>query len=63
MLRPFPNLVAFCYVLSAVVAQNLKPVKLLSQELPTFLLFRDGRSVAQQCEGYSRAKLFIDYFS
>ena len=27
----------------------LKPVKLLSQQLPTFLLFRDRRSVAQQC--------------
>ena len=29
-------------------AQSLKPVKLLSQHLPTFLLFRDRRSVAQQ---------------
>ena len=32
-----------------VVAQSLKPVKLFSQLLPTFLLFRDRRSVAQQC--------------
>ena len=32
-----------------VVAQSLKPVKLFSQQLPTFLLFRDSRSVAQQC--------------
>ena len=32
-----------------VVAQSLKPVKLFSQQLPTFLLFRDHRSVAQQC--------------
>ena len=32
-----------------VVAKSLKPVKLLSQQLPTFLLFRDRRSVAQQC--------------
>ena len=32
-----------------VVAQSLKPVKLFSQQLPTFLLFRDRRSVAQQC--------------
>ena len=32
-----------------VVAQSLKPVKLLSQQLATFLLFRDRRSVAQQC--------------
>ena len=38
------------YTLSHVVAsaQSLKPVKLLSQQLPTFLLFRDRRSVAQQ---------------
>ena len=32
-----------------VVAQSLKPVKLFSQQLPTFLLFRDRRSVAQEC--------------
>ena len=32
-----------------VVAQNLKPVKLFSPHLPTLLLFRDHRSVAQQC--------------
>ena len=32
-----------------VVAQSLKPVKLFSQQLLTFLLFRDRRSVAQQC--------------
>ena len=38
-----------CCVLSGVVVQSLKPVKLLSQQLPTFLLFRDRRSVAQQC--------------
>ena len=31
------------------VAQSLKPVKVFSQQLPTFLLFRDRRSVAQQC--------------
>ena len=44
---------ATCYVhlhtLLDVVAQSLKPVKLFSQLLPTFLLFRDRRSVAQQC--------------
>ena len=44
MLRPFPHL-----GLLRVVAQSLKPVKVLSQQLPTFLLFRDRRSVAQQC--------------
>ena len=41
--------VACCCVLLGVVAQSLKPVKLFSQQLPTFLLFRDRRSVAQQC--------------
>ena len=41
MLRPF------CMLLW-VVAQNLKPVKLSNQQLPTFLLFRDRRRVAQQ---------------
>ena len=38
-----------CWMLLRVVAQSLKPVKLFSQQLPTFLLFRDRRSVAQQC--------------
>ena len=28
---------------------SVKPVKLFSQQLPTFLLFLDRRSVAQQC--------------
>ena len=37
------------HTLLHVVAQSLKPVKLFSQQLPTFLLFRDHRSVAQQC--------------
>ena len=46
MLRPFARL---CCMLLRVVAQSLKPVKLFSQQLPTFLLFRDRRSVAQQC--------------
>ena len=41
--------VACCCVLLGVVAQSLKPIKLLSQQLPTFRLFRDRRSVAQQC--------------
>ena len=38
-----------CCVLLGVVAQSLTPVKVLSQQLPTFLLFRDRRSIAQQC--------------
>ena len=41
--------VACCYVWLGVVVQSLKPIKLFSQQLPTFLLFRDRRSVAQQC--------------
>ena len=38
-----------CCMLLDVVARSLKPVKLFSQQLPTFLLFRDRRSVTQQC--------------
>ena len=49
LLRPFGHPVACCWMLLRVVAQSLKPVKLFSQQLPTFLLFRDRRSVAQQC--------------
>ena len=49
MLRPFAHPVASCCVLLRVVAQRLKPVKLFSQQLPTFLLFRDRRSVTLQC--------------
>ena len=49
MLRPFAHLVACYWMLLRVVAQSLKPVKLFSQQLPTFPLFRDRRSVAQQC--------------
>ena len=49
MLRPFAHPDACCWMLLRVVAQSLKPVKLFSQQLPTFLLFRNRRSVAQQC--------------
>ena len=49
MLRPFAHPVACYWMLWRVVAQSLKPVKLFSQQLPTFLLFRDRRSVVQQC--------------
>ena len=49
MLRLFAHPVACCWMLLRVVAQSLRPVKLFSQQLPTFLLFRDRRSVAQQC--------------
>ena len=49
MLRPFVQPVACCSVLLVVVTQSLKPGKLLSQQLQTFLLFRDRRSVVQQC--------------
>ena len=37
-----------CYMLLRVV-KSLKPVKLLTQQLPIFLLCRDRRSVAQRC--------------
>ena len=46
MLRPFTHPVACCWMLLRVVAQSLKPVKLFSQQLLTFLFFRDRRSVA-----------------
>ena len=49
MLRPFAHPVACSWMLLRVVAQGLKPVKLFSQQLSTFLLFRDHRGVAQQC--------------
>ena len=48
MLRSFHTLlhVVICfYVLLGVVAQRLKAVRLLGQQLPTLLLFRDRRSV------------------
>ena len=48
-LRPFAHPVSCCWMLLRVVAQSSKPVKLFSQQLSTFLLFRDRRSVAQQC--------------
>ena len=38
-----------CCMLLRVVAQSLNLAKLFSQQLPTLLLFRDRRSVAQQC--------------
>ena len=49
MLRPFTHPVACCWMLLHVVAKSLKPVKFFRQQLPTFLLFHDRRSVAQQC--------------
>ena len=44
MLRPFAHPVACCWMLLRVVAQILKPVKLFTQQLPTFLLFCMGGS-------------------
>ena len=58
MLRPFTHPVACCWMLLRVVALSLKPTKLFSQQLPTFLLFRDRRSVAQQCWIHPFAQLF-----
>ena len=49
MLRPFAHPVACCWMLLRVVTQSLKPFKLFSQQLSTFLMFCDRRSVAQQC--------------
>ena len=49
MLRPFAHPVACCWMWWCVVEQSLKLVKLFSHQLLTFLLFRDLRSVAQQC--------------
>ena len=49
MLRPLAHPVACCWMSLRVVVQSLKPVMLFSQQLPTFLLLRDRRSVAQQC--------------
>ena len=49
MLRPLAHPVVCFWMLLRVVAQSLNPVKLFSQQLPTFLLFLDRRSVAQQC--------------
>ena len=49
MLCQFAHPVACCWMLLHVVAQSLDPVKLFSQQLPTFLLLRDRRSIAQRC--------------
>ena len=38
-----------CWYLLALVAYSLKPVKLLAQQVPTFLWFCDRWRVAQQC--------------
>ena len=44
-----PGPVPCCWMLLRVVGQSLKPVKLFSQQLLTFLLFLDRQSIAQQC--------------
>ena len=49
MLRPLVYPAAIFCVLLGVVAQSLKPVKLLTNQLPPLLLFRDRRSEAQKC--------------
>ena len=60
-LQTLLQVVACCCVLLRVVTQSLKPVKLLIHQLPTFLLFRDRRNVAQKCWihcwGHVRAKM------
>ena len=46
VLHPFAHPVACC-ALFGVVAESLKPVKFMCQQLPTFLLFRDCLSIVQ----------------
>ena len=43
---PFAHPVARCCMLLGVVTQSLKPVKLLSLQLPTFVLFCDCPSMS-----------------
>ena len=54
MLRPFAHPVACCWMLLRVIAQSLKPVKLFSQQLPTFLLF---------CDRTKRSATMLDPFA
>ena len=49
LLRAFAYHVVCCCDLLEVVGWSLKLVKLQSQQVPTFLLFRGHRSVVQQC--------------
>ena len=49
MLRLFVHPAAICCVLLRAFAQSLKPVKLLTHQLPTLLLFCDRRSEARKC--------------
>ena len=49
LLYPFAHPVACCCMLLGVVTQSLKPVELLSLQLPTFVLFCDCQSIPQQC--------------
>ena len=46
MLYPSAHPVACCCVLLGVVMQSLKPVKLLSLQLPTFVLFCNCQSIS-----------------
>ena len=48
-LNPIAHPLVCCGMSLRVVAKSLKTVKLLSQQLPTFLLFRDRWGIAQQC--------------
>ena len=49
LLYPFAHPVACCCMFLGVVTQSLKPVELLSLQLPTFVLFCDCQSIPQQC--------------
>ena len=43
-----PSVCTPCYMMFRDIVESLKPVRLLTQQLAIFLLFRDFRSVAQQ---------------
>ena len=49
MLQPFAHPVACCCVLLGFACAEYEAIKLLSQQLPTSLLFSDRRSIARQC--------------
>ena len=54
--------VTCCCVLLGVVAQSLKPVKRLSQQLILFLLFRDRRSVVNSRELHVVSLEFTEFY-
>ena len=55
MLRPFARHVACCCMLLRVVPQSLKRFKILSQQLPRFLLLDPFAQLLQHCWSHARA--------